>query len=64
MLTYLSDDDNVFQSICSGACGYVLKKTPSSEILEAFSDAHQGGLPFRAKSRARSSTSFRRRSRT
>ncbi len=43
MLTYLSDDDNVFQSICSGACGYVLKKTPPAEILEAVSDAHQGG---------------------
>ncbi len=43
MLTIYEDDDNVFKSIVAGASGYVLKKTPPSELLEAISDLHHGG---------------------
>jgi DNA-binding NarL/FixJ family response regulator len=46
MLTVYEDDDNVFQSIVAGATGYVLKKTPPSELLEAISDLHNGGSPM------------------
>ena len=42
MLTVYEDDDNVFKSILAGASGYVLKKTPPSELLEAISDLHNG----------------------
>src|SRR5262245_1679417 len=28
MLTVFAEDDKVFESICNGACGYLLKKTP------------------------------------
>jgi len=46
MLTVYEDDDNVFKSIVAGATGYVLKKTPPSELLEAISDLHNGGSPM------------------
>ena len=46
MLTIYEDDDNVFKSILAGASGYVLKKTPPSELLEAISDLHNGGSPM------------------
>lgn len=46
MLTVLSDDDKVFESIRRGAVGYILKKSPSSKLLEAIKEAHQGGAPF------------------
>ena len=46
MLSYLSDDDHVFQSICNGACGYILKKTPPDRLLQAISDAMTGGTPL------------------
>ncbi len=46
MLSGLSDNDHVFQSICNGACGYILKKTPPSKLLEYISEAVQGGAPM------------------
>jgi DNA-binding NarL/FixJ family response regulator len=46
MLTVYEDDDNVFRSIVAGATGYVLKKTPPSELLEAIRDLHSGGSPM------------------
>lgn len=46
MLTVYEDDDNVFKSIVAGASGYVLKKTPPSELLDAISDLHNGGSPM------------------
>jgi DNA-binding NarL/FixJ family response regulator len=46
MLTIYEDDDNVFKSIVAGASGYVLKKTPPTELLEAISDLHHGGSPM------------------
>ncbi len=46
MLSGLSDDDSVFTSICGGASGYILKKTPPAKLLEAVSDAFTGGAPM------------------
>ena len=46
MLTVYEDDDNVFESICNGACGYLLKRTPPAKLLEAISEAHRGGSPM------------------
>jgi DNA-binding NarL/FixJ family response regulator len=36
----------VFESICNGACGYLLKTTPPSKVVEALRDAHAGGSPI------------------
>jgi DNA-binding NarL/FixJ family response regulator len=46
MLTIFAEQDRVFESICNGACGYLLKKTPPGRLLEAIRDAHQGGSPM------------------
>ena len=43
MLTNHSDDDNIFQALCAGAVGYVLKKENEDKILEAVEAAHSGG---------------------
>jgi DNA-binding NarL/FixJ family response regulator len=46
MLTVFEESEKIFDSICNGACGYMLKKTPPAKLLEAISDAHQGGAPM------------------
>jgi DNA-binding NarL/FixJ family response regulator len=46
MLTVYEDDDHVFESICNGASGYLLKRTPPAKLLEAIGEAHQGGAPM------------------
>src|SRR5262249_18972947 len=46
MLTINADEDSVFESICRGACGYLLKNTPPAKLLEAISETHKGGAPM------------------
>jgi DNA-binding NarL/FixJ family response regulator len=46
MLTIYEDQDKVFESICNGACGYLLKKTPPARLMEAIREAHGGGAPM------------------
>ena len=43
MLTVYNDSNRIFQSLCAGASGYLLKNIPFSEILEAIRVVHQGG---------------------
>ncbi len=46
MLTVFEEQEKVFESICNGACGYLLKKTAPARLLEAIAEAHQGGAPM------------------
>jgi DNA-binding NarL/FixJ family response regulator len=46
MLTVFDDNENVFQSICHGAVGYILKKADPIEILDFIKQAHEGGAPM------------------
>ncbi|HEY2931817.1 MAG TPA: response regulator transcription factor [Acidobacteriota bacterium] len=46
MLTIYADDEKVFESICNGACGYLLKETPPAKLLESIREAHGGGAPM------------------
>ena len=46
METIFEDDEKVFNSICSGAEGYILKNTPPSQILDAIREIHEGGAPM------------------
>jgi DNA-binding NarL/FixJ family response regulator len=46
MLTVFSGQDRVFESLCNGACGYLLKKTPPGRLLEAIREVHEGGAPM------------------
>jgi DNA-binding NarL/FixJ family response regulator len=46
METIFEDDEKIFQSICNGAQGYILKSTPPEEILDAIKDIFEGGAPM------------------
>lgn len=43
MLTVFSDNERIFQSLCAGASGYILKKTPPARILDALREVQAGG---------------------
>lgn len=46
MCTVYENDDAIFSALESGATGYLLKRTPPAQILEAIRDLHQGGSPM------------------
>lgn len=46
MLTVFEDNDRVFDAICAGADGYLLKKTPPARLLEAIAEVRAGGAPM------------------
>ena len=48
ILTVLDDEQNVFDALCSGATGYLLKTTPPAQILTALQEVHAGGAPMSA----------------
>ena len=45
MFTVFEDDEKIFAAISAGASGYLLKKTPSAEIIEAVKELHEGEPP-------------------
>src|SRR6266850_6534998 len=38
MLTVYDDDERIFDAMCAGASGYLLKKTPPSKLLESLKE--------------------------
>ena len=46
VLTVYEENDLIFDALCAGACGYLVKKTPPSKLLEAIREAFQGGAPM------------------
>jgi DNA-binding NarL/FixJ family response regulator len=46
MLTVHNEPHKIFQSICAGATGYLLKTTPFAEIKKAIQDIKSGGAPM------------------
>ena len=46
ILTVFEDDDKVFQAICAGASGYLLKTSSAADITQAVHDALAGGSPM------------------
>ncbi len=46
MLTVYDDDERIFEALCAGACGYLLKKTPPARLLEHLKEAVAGGAPM------------------
>jgi DNA-binding NarL/FixJ family response regulator len=46
MLTVYEDDDRIFNALCAGATGYLLKKTPSARLIESLREAVNGGSPM------------------
>lgn len=46
MLTVYSDDDRIFEAVCAGASGYLLKKTPPARLIESLREVAAGGSPM------------------
>ena len=46
MLTVYEDTENIFKALAAGASGYLLKRTPRAEVLDAIREVHQGGSPM------------------
>jgi DNA-binding NarL/FixJ family response regulator len=46
VLTVYEDDDRIFQALCAGADGYLLKKTPPARLLESLGEMIGGGAPM------------------
>jgi DNA-binding NarL/FixJ family response regulator len=46
MLTVYDDDDRIFEAMCAGASGYLLKKTPPARLLESLREVAGGGAPM------------------
>ncbi len=46
MLSVYDDDERIFDAMCAGACGYLLKKTPPARLLEGLKEAVSGGAPM------------------
>ncbi len=46
VLTVYEENELIFDALCAGASGYLIKKTPPSKLLEAIKEAHNGGSPM------------------
>jgi DNA-binding NarL/FixJ family response regulator len=46
MLTVYEDTENIFNALAAGASGYMLKRTPRAELLDAIREVHRGGSPM------------------
>ncbi len=46
MLTVYEDEARIFESLRAGATGYVLKTTPTEQLLDAIRLLHAGGSPM------------------
>jgi DNA-binding NarL/FixJ family response regulator len=45
-LTVYDDDEDVFNALCAGASGYLLKNTPPAKLLESLKEVVAGGAPM------------------
>ena len=46
MITIFENPAYIFDALCAGATGYLLKSTPEEELIEAIREIHQGGSPM------------------
>ena len=46
MLTVYEDTENIFNALAAGASGYMLKRTPVKELIEAIHEVKRGGSPM------------------
>jgi len=46
MLSVYDDDERIFDALCAGACGYLLKRTSPARLIECLKEAVQGGAPM------------------
>jgi len=46
MLTVYDDDERIFEALCAGACGYLLKNMAPARLLACLQEAVDGGAPM------------------
>ncbi|MEO5563088.1 MAG: response regulator transcription factor [Chitinophagaceae bacterium] len=44
--TVFENDDKIFDAICAGASGYILKSTTPARLVEAINEVYSGGSPM------------------
>lgn len=49
ILTIYDDNDKVFDALCAGASGYLLKDSPPEKIIESIKEVIAGGAPMNMK---------------
>jgi DNA-binding NarL/FixJ family response regulator len=59
VLTVHDDNERIFDALCAGACGYLLKRTPPTKLLENIKEAVTGGAPMSPEVASRVITLFR-----
>ncbi len=59
MLTVYDDDERIFDALCAGASGYLLKRTSPAKIIENIREAVSGGAPMSPEVAARVIRLFR-----
>jgi DNA-binding NarL/FixJ family response regulator len=59
MLTVFEDEEKIFQSLCRGAHGYLLKDTAPDRLIELIREADAGGSPMSPEIARRVVTIFR-----
>ena len=60
ILTVYDDDERIFDALCAGANGYLLKKTPPDLLLASLEEASRGGAPMSPEIARRVVALFRR----
>lgn len=60
MLTVYSDNEHVFEAICAGASGYLLKDTPPERLVSAIRELAAGGAPMSPEIARKVVTMFQR----
>ena len=60
MLTVYDDDERIFDALCAGATGYLLKKTPPAKLLLSLQEAVEGCSPMSPEIARRVIELFRR----
>lgn len=46
ILTVYDENELIFEALCAGASGYLVKKTPPAKLLDAIKEAYDGGAPM------------------
>src|SRR5258708_6065341 len=62
VLTVHENDEIVFEALCAGACGYLVKETPTGRILDAIREVRDGGSPMSTQIARMVTTSFQKKS--
>jgi DNA-binding NarL/FixJ family response regulator len=60
MFTVFEDDENVFESLCAGASGYILKNATPEKLVEAIKELYAGGSPMSSSIARRVISSFQK----